>query len=115
MTEPNDLNILAWYVDAIMQKHGTYCTVQVKPKFDHDSHKYNGGTKITTYISGLPDGVMSHIDHDSYEEAEARLREYFNGDPLDMYEELRRKKIAVINQQIEYLQEQLDELEGDKL
>ena len=111
MTEPNDLNILAWYVDAIMQKHGTYCNVTIKPKFCRETNKYVAGTDIQTYISGLPAGYLCHINHDNYDDAEARLREYFNGDPLEMYEELRRKKIAVINQQMEYLQEQLDELE----
>jgi len=110
MTESNNLNILAWYVDAIMQKHGTYCNVTIKPKFCRETNKYVSGTDIQTYISGLPAGYLCHITHDSYEDAEARLREYFNGGPLELYEELRREKIADIKNEMEYLQEQLNEL-----
>ena len=106
----DSLEILAWYVERIMEKHGTYCTVQVQPKFDDDLRQYNGGISITTYISGLPSGVMSHVKHDSYESAGERLRDYLNCNPLEKYEELREEKIIDIKNEIDYLQEQLREL-----
>jgi hypothetical protein len=100
-----NLNKIAKSISAIREKHGTYCTVEIKPYFDRDSDKYTNSLELRTYISVLPQPHINHgLDHES---ALKRLNDFLDIDDLEMHVD------RLLDEKIDNLQNYIEDQKTD--